>query len=282
MIRKAIIPAAGLGTRLLPATKEQPKEMLPIFAHDAKGQLRLKPFLQMVFEELHDYGCREFCFIVGRGKRSIEDHFTTDNGFTSFLKEKNKSELAAELDQFYRKVGTSTLVFINQPEPRGFGNAVYCAKPFTGKEPFLVHAGDDLIFSKNNSYLKKLVELFEESNADAVFFVEKVKNPSKFGVIVGKEVSNRIYEVERIVEKPQFPPSNIAAIAIYAFKPKIFQAIEKTAPDENNEIQLTDAIQRLIDEKCSVYAMELSRGEKRIDVGTPRSYLEALRAVLLS
>jgi len=275
MMRKAIIPAAGLGTRLLPATKEQPKEMLPVFTISSNGQLCVKPFLQLIFEKLFDAGFRDFCFIVGRGKRSIEDHFTLDNEFIERLKTNNKFALADELYLFYEKLRNSNLYFINQPEPRGFGDAVYCARAFTDGEAFLVHAGDDLIISKNNGHLRKLMNLFEKRSADAALFVERVEDPTKYGVVIGKKIGRNLYQVQELEEKPSSPSSNIATVAIYAFNSKIYQAIEKTPPGKNNEIQLTDAIQRLIDENSNVYAIELEPDERRIGVGDPKSYWAA-------
>jgi UTP--glucose-1-phosphate uridylyltransferase len=277
-----VIPSAGLGTRLLPATKEQPKEMLPIFAKSIDGELCLKPLLQIVFENLYDVGLREFGFITGRGKRSVEDYFTIDSGFVELLKNGNKFGLAKELDVFYEKVGSSHIAFINQPKPKGFGDAVHRAKMFTGTEPFLVHAGDDLIISKKNQYLRNLIDVFEEHEASAVFCVERVSDPRKYGVIVGDKVANNLYQVRRVVEKPSTPPSNIAVVAVYAFSSRIYQAIEETPPDANGEVQLTNAIQRLIDQNHSVYAVELSSEEKRLDIGTPQSYLKALNLVVHS
>lgn len=277
MLRKAVIPAAGLGTRLLPATKEQPKEMLPVFAMDVNGVMRVKPFLQVVFEQLYYVGFKDFCFIVGRGKRSIEDHFTLDNSLIQQLSRKNEFELVKDLMNFYEKVRKSNIIFVNQPEPRGFGDAVLYAKNFTGSEPFLVHAGDDLVLSKSNRSIQRLVQVFEDQVADAVFYVQKVEDPRTYGVIDGKKVGSNLYQVIRIEEKPSSPSSNLATIAIYAFSPKIYNAIEKTRPDEHNEIQLTNAIQHLINEGCAVYALEVEKGEKRVDIGTPDSYWELLR-----
>lgn len=277
MLRKVVIPAAGLGTRLLPATKEQPKEMLPIFAKGVNDALYVKPFLQVVFEQLYYAGFKDFCFIVGRGKRSIEDHFTMDNTLIQQLSRKNQFELVKELTNFYEKVSKSNILFANQPEPRGFGNAVFHAKNFTASEPFLVHAGDDLILSKNNQCLKRLVKVFENKVADAVFYVQKVKDPRKYGVVDGKKLDSNLYQVMRIEEKPSSQSSNLATIAIYAFSPKIYNAIEKIHPDLHNEIQLTNAIQHLINEGGTVYALELEKGEKRIDIGTPDSYWKVLR-----
>src|SRR5690554_484512 len=124
MVHKVVIPAAGLGTRLYPATKVQPKEMLPIFATASNGNMSVKPLVQLVFQELHKAGLKEFCFIVGRGKRNIEDHFTPDIDCIKNLTDKGKNGLANDLDDFYEKLRTSTIVWINQPEPKGFGNAV--------------------------------------------------------------------------------------------------------------------------------------------------------------
>jgi len=276
MIRKVVIPSAGLGTRLLPVTKEQPKEMLPIFVKGANRKLCLKPLLQIVFENAYDAGFRDFCFITGRGKRSIEDHFTLDSSFVRYLKSRNKFGSAKELDVFYEKVQKSNIIFVNQPEPRGFGDSVYYAKSFTGAEPFLVHAGDDLIISKKNQYLFKLTQTFEKYEATATFCVEKVRDPRKYGVIIGERLADNVYQVKRIIEKPSAPPSNIAVVAVYAFNSKIYQAIEETLPDATKEVQLTNAIQQLIEQNYPVYAVELDSDEKRLDIGTPQSYLRAL------
>lgn len=277
MIRKVVAPAAGLGTRLLPMTKELPKEMLPVFFKGRSGRVCLKPLLQAVFEQLYDVGFREFCFIVGRGKRAIEDHFTPDWDFVEHLKGRNKAGLVDELEEFYVKIGGSTIMFVNQPEPKGFGDAVLKAKDFTGSENFLVHAGDDLILSKNNSHVRKLIEIFEDLNADAALLVERVDNPRRYGVIDGIEVSERTYMVKKIIEKPIVPPSNIATIAVYIFRPTIYNEIQKVKPDEGGEIQLTNAIQGLINQGHAVYAIELKRA-KRIDVGTSETYWNALNA----
>jgi len=281
MIKKAIVPAAGLGTRLLPATKEQPKEMLPILVEDANGRLHLKPFLQIVFEQLYDSGFREICFVVGRGKRSIEDHFTVDENFMDYLKARNKIEYLGVLAGFYEKVRDSTIAFANQPQPLGFADAVYRAKFFSGDEDFMVQAGDDLILSGKN-YIRRLVSVFDEYKADAAFFVQKVKDPTKYGVVTGEKITNKVYHVKQIVEKPSKPPSKLAVVAIYVFNPKIYDAIEKVKPGINNEIQLTDAIRVLVNERDAVYGVELNGDEKRIEIGDPTLYREAFTAKILS
>jgi len=280
MIKKAIIPAAGLGVRLLPATKEQPKEMLPILVEDANGRLFLKPFLQIVFEQLYDAGFREICFVVGRGKRSIEDHFTVDENFMDYLKAKDKIEHLNALDSFYEKVRNSTIAFANQPQPLGFAEAAYRAKFFSGDEDFVVHAGDDLILPRKN-YMQRLVSVFSEYKADAAFFVQRVKDPIKYGVVTGEKITNGVYHVKRVIEKPSKPPSKLVIVAIYVFKSKIYQAIERVKPGVNNEIQLTDAIQVLINQGDAVYAVELGSDEKRIEIGDPASYREAFTAKIV-
>lgn len=276
-INKVVIPAAGLGTRLLPVTKEMPKEMLPIFVKNKKGETFLKPILQVIFEDLYGFGFREFCFVVGRGKRAIEDHFTSDHGFVEFLKKRGKNGLTEGLEQFYNKLDSSTIIFVNQPQPRGFGDAIYKARSFTGMESFLVHAGDDLIASDNNDHLKRLLKVHESRNSDVTFLVEEVKDPTKYGVIVGDEVDKGIYRIKEVVEKPSKPPSNLAIIAIYIFKSKIYDAIQNIGLDENLELQLTDAIQNLAVQNSNIYAVKLGKDEKRLDIGTTDAYKSILQ-----
>jgi UTP--glucose-1-phosphate uridylyltransferase len=282
MIRKAVIPAAGLGIRLLSATKEQPKEMLPLFARSADGQIRVRPLLQIVFEQLYDAGLREFCFVVGRGKRIVEDFFTPDKAFVEQLQNRKRPDLAQELDRLYKKIESSVIMFVNQPQPRGFGDAIYSVRAFTGGDPFIVHAGDDLIISKNNNHLMRLMDAFKKYETEVAFFVEKVKDPTKYGVIEGAEVDPKVYKVGNIVEKPIVPPSNMAIVAIYIFTSSIFQALKTTKPDKDGEIQLTDAIQQLVQKKHRVYAVELNQDQRRIDIGTPESYWQALTAMYKS
>ena len=280
MIKKVVVPAAGLGTRLLPITKELPKEMLPLFFKGKGDKVRLKPMLQAIFEQLYYEGFREFGFIVGRGKRAIEDHFTPDYSFVEYLENKNKPELASELQEFYRKISDSTMIFINQPKPKGFADAVYQAKVFTQNDPFLMHAGDDFVFSRNNRHLKRLIKIFKQRNADVAFLVEEVEDPRKYGVMIGNEIKPYVFKVRKVIEKPEKPPSNLAIIALYVFRPIIYEAIEKVKPDKSGEIQLTDAIQLLLNWQSEVYALKLRPGERRVDIGIPKTYLETLRGVL--
>ena len=277
-IRKAIIPAAGLGTRLLPSTKELPKEMLPIYTKSKDGSLTIKPLLQTIFEILYDTGLREFCFIIGRGKRAIEDHFTPDFSYLSLLEDRGKNKKAEELRSFYEKIQNSTLIWVQQDFPKGFGDAVLRAKTFAKDEPFLVYAGDILILSSKENYIKRLIEIYNQLHGDTIFLVSKVENPTIYGVVVPKEeIKNGVFLAEKVVEKPKKPPSNLAIMPIYVFDPIIFKALENLTPSERGEIELTDGIQRLIDWGFKVYAVELGSEGIWLDIGNPESYWKALK-----
>ena len=278
VIRKAVITAAGLGTRLLPTTKEIPKEMLPLFSFNNDSELGLKPIIHMIFEGLFEVGIKEFCFIVGRGKRVLEDYFTPDANFVNLLNNRGLGVRVKELQRFYSMITKSKIFFINQSEPRGFGDAVLHAEPFVGSEPFILHAGDDVVLSFNNDHIRRLVNVFKEYNADAVVLMEEVEDPRAYGVALGKAVDDygNILRLTDVVEKPKKPPSNIAVIAIYVFKPKIFDYIRRVNPDDKGEIQLTNAVKLMIEDNGKVFGVRLKPGEKRLDVGTPRTYWRAL------
>jgi len=277
LLRKAVITAAGLGTRLLSATKEMPKEMLPLFSIDANNKIMLKPVLQLIFEQLYDAGFREFCFVVGRGKRSVEDHFTPDHSYVELLRKKGKTELADRLEDFYSKVESSTIFWVNQPEPRGFGDAVLKAEPFVGEEPFLVQAGDTYIVSKNNAYLMRLMNYHLSKRPAAVLTLRKVRRLQKdYGYAIVEEEGEAL-KVKLLVEKPETPPSDLAIMPVYVFDAEIFEALKQTKPGVGNEIQLTDAIQKLVEWGRPVGAIKLEDDEIRLDVGTPETYSEALK-----
>lgn len=274
---KAVVLAAGLGTRLLPATKEMPKELFPIFALGQDKKPCLKPFLQVVFEQLHAVGFREFCFVISRGKQAIKEYFKPDEPFISSLLRRGKEWQAKELQEFYHKVNECIITFVDQPKLRGTGDAVQRAQAFTADEPFLLHMGDDLVLSKENSHLKRLIEVFEKLKADAAFFAQRVKDPTMYGVIVGKQVVKGLLKVETIVYQPKKPPSNLSDVAAYILKPNIYSEIQKVKPlKESGEISLIPAIQALINKGGEVYAVELQLEEKRIDIGNAEKYREAL------
>jgi UTP--glucose-1-phosphate uridylyltransferase len=276
MIKKVVITAAGLGTRLFPATKEQPKEMLPIFCRLMNGEVGVKPLLQLVFEQLYDVGFREFCFVVGRGKRSIEDHFTPDYDCLAMLKEHRKMSQAYDLENFYRKLKTSAIVWVNQPEAKGFGDSVLMAQPFVQNEKCLVHAGDTYVVSNQAEHLRLLIKAYDRLKVDAAFVVGEVPNARQYGVIEGHEIEKGIYKVNAVVEKPEKPLTNLAITAIYGFDPDIFRALDKTASGKSGEIQLTDAIQKLIDWGLNVCAVQLKDSDLWLDIGSPETYWDAL------
>lgn len=276
-----MITAAGLGTRLLPATKEMPKEMLPLFCSDMDGNLLLKPILQIIFEQLYDAGFREFCFVVGRGKRSVEDHFTPDYGYVDLIRKKGKMRLAEHLEAFYRKLESSIIFWVNQPDPKGFGDAVLMAESFVDQEPFLVHAGDTVITSntcsEHGSPIKRLMNCYASKNPSATITIKETHVPQKiYGCAVVEEIDGDSLRVIHVVEKPEKPPSNLAIMPLYIFEPVIFKALRQIGPGVGGEIQLTDAIQKLIEWHIPVSAVKLNEEEVRLDVGTPETYWEAL------
>lgn len=271
MIRKVVIPAAGLGTRLLSATKELPKEMLPIFHYNENGEVYLKPILQVIFEQFYKEGFREFCIIVGRGKRAVEDHFTPDTSFLELLKKRGKSKLAEMIEDFYQMVQDSIIVWINQPEPLGFGHAVYLSKKFIRDEPFIVAAGDTCIITKGESHVKRLIKRHQSSNAVATLLLQEVEDPSEYGVaLVNGE------RIEKVIEKPKEKISNLAIMPIYAFEPIIFNSLESIPRGYGNEIQLTDAIQKLISWGLNVNYEILEKDSKRLDIGHPMFYYKSI------
>jgi UTP--glucose-1-phosphate uridylyltransferase len=276
MIRNAVLVAAGLGTRLLPATKEQPKEMLPVYVQSARGGLCLKPLLQLIFEQLYDLGLREFCMVIGRGKRAIEDHFTEDYAFASYLRKTSHRSAAEELEAFYRRLDDSVVLWVTQPEPKGFGNAVLRARNAVGDSNFLVHAGDAYIISRGNAHFKRLVRVFDQKQSIAVFLIHELPNPRQKGIAEVRQQGADSYEVLSVVEKPKRPKTNLGIEPVYIFRPTFFEALEKTKPGKGGEVQLTDAIQRTIGEGRKVHATKLLEDEERLDVGDPRSYWKAL------
>jgi len=271
MIKKAVVTAAGLGTRLLPHTKEIPKEMLPIFCKTSRG-IFLKPAIQLIFEQLYDSGIREFCFITGRGKRVIEDHFTPDRAFIEYLKSKGKRLAAEELQDFYAKIDDSIIVWVNQSEPRGFGDAVRLSEAFVGDENFILAAGDNYMLSKRNMHIKKLINTHLKMKNHSTLSVFKVDDPRRFGVVIGKSITPELIKVEKTVEKPKEFISDLALISLHTFHPVIFDALKKIKPGYANEYQLTDAIQKLIEDGYKVVALKMEEDVFRLDIGKPHSY----------
>ena len=262
-IRKAIIPAAGLGTRFLPATKAQPKEMLPIVD---------KPTLQYIIEEAIESGIEEILIITGRNKKSIEDHFDRSVELELELEHKGKVEMLEMVKSISNMVD---IHFIRQKEPKGLGHAIYCAKSFVGNEPFAVMLGDDIVYNEGKPCLRQLMDCYDEYKT-SVLGVQTVPDGDvdKYGIVDGLKIEGNVTKVKGLVEKPSVDeaPSNMAILGRYIITPSIFEILERTKPGKGGEIQLTDALLELMNEEA-IYAYNFEG--RRYDVGDKLGFLEA-------
>jgi UTP--glucose-1-phosphate uridylyltransferase len=271
MINKIVIPAGGLGTRLLPITKVMPKEMMPLFLHDKNGETIVKPLIQIIYEKNFKLGLREYCIIVGKQKRTIKDHFTPNQ---KFLRNFHKNtRFRTDLEKFHSMLNKSKIFWVNQPNPRGFGDAVKHAGSFVGNDDFLVTAGDTLL-PTGDKIIKKLLNSKLQGENDAIILLKKVSNPKRFGVAVIKEEKHKI-KVINVEEKPKKPKSNLSIVALYRFRPSIIKALNEIKPNKT-ELQLTSGIQKLIDWGGNVSAIILDEKDQVIDIGTADSYLETI------
>jgi len=271
MINKIVIPAGGLGTRLLPITKVMPKEMMPLFLHDKNGEIIVKPLIQIIYEKFFKFGLREYCVIVGKQKRTIKDHFTPNQ---KFLRNFHKNtRFRTDLEKFHSMLNKSKIFWVNQPNPRGFGDAVKHAGSFVGNDDFLVTAGDTLL-PTGDKIIKKLLNSKLQGENDAIILLKKVSNPKRFGVAVIKEEKHKI-KVINVEEKPKKPKSNLSIVALYRFRPSIIKALNEIKPNKT-ELQLTSGIQKLIDWGGNVSAIILDEKDQVIDIGTAESYLETI------
>jgi UTP--glucose-1-phosphate uridylyltransferase len=261
-VRTAVFPAAGLGTRFLPATKAQPKEMLPLVD---------KPMIQYVVEEAVAAGLDRISIVTGRGKRAIEDHFDAAVELEFYLQERGKWE---ELSQIKTISDLATVSYIRQKEPLGLGHAILCARPLVGDEAFAVLLGDDIIVA-DPPCIAQLLQVHAQFGAP-VLAVERVSRDqlSLYGVIRGAPVSDGVYLVEDLVEKPApgAAPSDLAIIGRYVLTPDIFPILAETPPDHRGEVQLTDALRRLR-ERRPLYAVRFSG--RRFDTGDKLGFLKA-------
>jgi len=270
LIRKAVIPVAGAGTRLLPATKAQPKEMLLV------GR---KPVVQYVVDELIQQGLKQILFVTGREKRSIEDYFDTDAELLEKLSESEKvdDELLRGLD--YERFGID-FFYIRQTTPRGLGDAIGTAENFIDQEPFVVALGDTIIVGKDGSDLiRRMAGLYQRTKASCILAVEEVAEEDipKYGIVKPKGQVGQEFEIEDLIEKPTIEeaPSNLAIAARYIFEPNIFDAIRRTVPKPGGELELSDAIQVLLKQGHQVWCLCLKEDEKRYDIGNYESYFKA-------
>ena len=269
---KVVITAAGKGTRLLPFTKEMPKEMMPIFSNISANKKVVLPLLQYIYEQLYSMNFRDYCFVVGREKRSIEDHFTPHE---AYLKELS-GDYKKNMKKFYEKLEKSHLVWINQNRPLGFGDAVKRAERYVGEEDFVVHAGDVTILSNTKHPILRLIETSKKNpDVKAILLCKEIKDFQRYGVPTVSKISSNLFSVNEVVEKPQKPKSNLGILPLYYFKSDIFSSLKKIKPGKGKEFQLTDAIQNLSDEKEKVLAISLNKNEEEVDVGTVESYRNA-------
>ena len=262
-ITKAIIPAAGFGTRFLPATKSQPKEMLPVVD---------KPTIQYIVEEAVESGIEDILIVIGRYKSVIEDHFDRSVELEMELEKKGKYDM---LEQIQDIAGMANIQFVRQKTALGLGHAVHCAKNFIGNEPFAVMLGDDIVDSPGYPCLKQMMDLYEREQCSILGVKEVARQDiHKYGIVDCDKISEGLYTVRSLVEKPKAEeaPSNVAIMGRYIITPAIFDILEKTAPGAGNEIQLTDALKTLaLKEKMLAYVFK----GRRHDVGDKLGFLEA-------
>lgn len=262
MVKKAILLVAGFGTRFLPATKSMPKEMLPVVD---------KPVIQYLVEEVVDAGIKEVIFVTGRGKRAIEDHFDKSFELESTLVEKNKQALLEDVT----KISTlAKFAYVRQPEPRGDGDALLCARHLVGDEPVAVLFGDDIIDSEVPA-IKQLINVYEKYR-DPVICLERVphNSVSRYGIVGGTQVAERTYEINQFVEKPcpEEAPSNLSAVGKYVITPEVFDAIERSGVSKDGERRLADGFCEILKSK-PIYGYEFEG--KRFDCGSKIGFLKA-------
>lgn len=260
-IKKAVIPAAGWGTRLLPATKAQPKEMLPIVD---------KPAIQYIVEEAVEAGIEDILIITSKDKQSIEDHFDKSEALEAALKKQGKTELLNMVEDISEMI---TIHSVRQKEQKGLGHAIYCARTFVGDDPFAVLLGDDIIHSQK-PVIQQMMEIYEEKET-AVLGCKTVaeKDVSKYGIVDYSRKEGDVYKVDDMIEKPSLEeaPSNLAILGRYIITPDIFNILENTPPGKGGEIQLTDALKTLLDKRV-VYGYDFEG--RRYDVGNKMGFLK--------
>lgn len=261
-VKKAVIPAAGLGTRFLPATKAQPKEMLPIVD---------KPAIQYIVEEAVQSGIEDIIIITGKHKKSIADHFDRNVELEMALREKGKNDLLEIVEDISSLID---IHYVRQKEAKGLGHAIYCARTFIGNDPFAVLLGDDIVVS-DKPVIQQMSEIYEKEEKPLIG-AQKVPHEdiSKYGVVKYDDYDDRVYEVGDLVEKPPASeaPSDLAIMGRYIITPEIFDILADTAPGKGGEIQLTDALNELA-HKRDVQAYEFEG--KRFDVGNKLGFLKA-------
>lgn len=266
----AVVPVAGLGTRLLPATKSQPKEMLPV------GR---RPVVQYVVEELRESGIKRILFVTGYGKSSIEDFFDVNQQLVNHLRHSGKEEQLAELAFERNQV---QYAYTRQREQLGLGHAVLIGEPFVGNQPFVVALGDSILgMHAKSRIVERMIEEYERTSADVIVCFEELENPKDvvhYGIAKPKgAISGDVFELESLVEKPSVDeaPSNLAVAARYVFSPAIFDELQRTERGKGGEIQLTDAMCQVLQNGGKGVGIRLPKDEPRFDIGNFESYFQA-------
>jgi len=265
MINKCLFPAAGYGTRFLPATKAVPKEMLPILN---------KPLLQYAVEEAIEAGLSTMAIVTGKGKRAIEDHFDCSNELSELLKDSPKLELLSEINKITNE---SVFTYIRQKKPLGLGHAILTAEPLIGREAFAIHLADDLCTNDGKNVLQQMIDIYEKFDCNIIAIEEVSENMTdQYGIIEADQIQgyDNLFSVTNMIEKPDKAnaPSNLAIIGRYILKPEIFDSLRSINPGTNGEIQLTDAIRELL-KSSKVIAVKFSG--QRFDCGSVSGFVEA-------
>jgi len=266
MIKKCLFPAAGYGTRFLPATKTVPKEMLPIIT---------KPLLQYGVEEAISAGIKNMAIVTGRGKRAIEDYFDKSLELESILIKNSNVDSLYEINNI---IETTTFTYVRQKQMLGLGNAIHCGEPLIGNEPFAVILADDLCVCDNDGLISQMIKIYSEYKCSVIAIQEvPISETYRYGIIDGSLInnSNQIYQVKDMLEKPEstIAPSNMAIIGRYILTPDIFRVLKSVKPDNRGEVQITDAL-KILAKKGEVLAYKF-KGD-RFDCGSVTGYLEAI------
>ncbi len=266
----SILPIAGMGTRMAPLSKAVPKELLPLPLYK-NGEMILIPIIHLIFKVMFKAGIRDYVFVLSKNKDIIKSYFTIDDEYLDLLRTSGKKLQIEVLDELRKMVDNSRIRYVYQDEPKGFGDAVYLASKQI-KTDVIIHPGDDYLLYTEN-YITRMINAKNEVNADIITFVEEVDDPRHYGVIKGVRISDDIYRVLEIYEKPSKPPSKMAVVAIYYLDNSMLKYVEKAA--EKGMWEFTDAISYAIQDGAKVYALKIDH-DIRVDVGRPETYLESL------
>jgi len=274
----AVIPVAGLGTRMLPLTKALPKELLPLPV-EYRGRTVLIPLLHLILIRLYNAGIRKYVVVLSRNKESIKNYLTPDHEYLKYLREVEGKNFEADLmEEYYKMLDNIRITYVYQLEPRGFGDAILQAKKYIEGD-FIIHPGDDFIIDvEGENYIERLFKTRDKYDADIALYIEEVTDPRHYGVIIGSKIGTNIYEVEDLVEKPEKPPSNLAITAIYLTKMDIMSEME-TLKNLGAKWELVDAVRNLLRRGYKIVAVKIDN-RYRIDVGRPSEYIKSIEKTL--